>query len=351
MKVNRVVLSIIALLLTLDITPSWAQTDHSNDVFPTNRADATEAKLRQITTLIKQGVEAERTGKRQTALTNYERALLLARKSKVHQFEVAALVSIGSIHIAMSNYQQAMRVLQQSITISQAAGYKAYEARALNMLGQIHKHKGHNTLALDCYRQALSIERHRDLTNDAVNTLNKIALLFDESGDRAQAVDHFSQAIALLHTLPPTKEAKENEAVLLNNIGSIYIGLHDYERAENYYRQALEISRSIGYAHGESKALHNLGFVYDEMGNSKRAMVFYEDALRMRRAILDRKGEAVTLNQIALIYYRNGDTARALLFLRESATLLDRIGESRDAKRIHADITNILSESTKDQRR
>lgn len=169
-----------------------------------------------------------------------------------------------------------------------------------------------------------------------------MALLFDEAGNRAQAVEHFSQAIALLHSLPVTKEAKENKAVLLSNIGSIYIKLRDYDRAEEYYRQAMTISRSISYADGESKALHNLGFIYDEVGNSKRAMAYYQSALRVRRAISDRKGEAITLNQLAFIYYRNGDTARALSFLRESATLLDRIGESREATRVRADIANIL---------
>jgi tetratricopeptide (TPR) repeat protein len=332
-------------------TPSWAQPAPTRGVFTRSQADVSKAKLQQIETLIKQGVEAERTGKRQIALATYERALVLAREIKTHQFEAATLVSIGSVHIAMSNYRQAAQFLQQALTISRSAGYLAYEARALNMLGQLNKQAGHNALALNYYRQALSIEQHEGLTNDAVNTLNKLALLFDEAGNRAQAVEHFSQAIALLHSLPVTKEAKENEAVLLSNIGSIYTGLRDYGRAEKYYRQAMKISRSIGYADGESKALHNLGFIYDEAGNSKRAMAYYQSALRMRRAILDRRGEAITLNQLALVYYRNGDTIRAVQFLRHTASLLDRIGESKEATRVRADIANILSETQEGKQR
>src|SRR5215213_5385341 len=197
MKVARGALSTIALLLAIATVPSWAQTAPLKGFFIGSQADVSKAELRQIETLINQGVEAERTGKRQIALATYERALVLAREIKAHQFEAAALVSIGSVHIAMSNYQQAAEFLQQALTISRLAGYSAYEARALNMLGQINKHAGHNALALNYYRQALSIEQHEGLTTDAVNTLNKMALLFDEAGDRAQALEHFSQAIAL----------------------------------------------------------------------------------------------------------------------------------------------------------
>lgn len=157
MKVAQGILSTIALLLTLITTPSWAQPAPTMGVFTRSQADASKAKLQQIETLIKQGVEAERTGKRQIALDTYERALVLAREIKAHQFEAAALVSIGSVHIAMSNYQQAAQFLQQALTITQSAGYLAYEARALNMLGQINKQAGHNALALNYYRQALPL--------------------------------------------------------------------------------------------------------------------------------------------------------------------------------------------------
>jgi tetratricopeptide (TPR) repeat protein len=351
MKIAWGILSTSALFMTLVTVPSWAQVAPPKGAFTRSQADASKVELRQIETLIKQGVEAERTGKRQLALANYKRALVLAREIKAHQFETAALVSICSVHIAMSNYQEAAEILQQALIISRSAGSLAYEARALNMLGQLNKHSGHNALALNYYRQALSIEQHEGLTNDAVNTINKMALLLDEAGNRAQAVEHFSQAIALLRSLPVTTEAKENEAVLLSNIGSIYIGLHDYDRAEKYYRQAMKISRSIGYADGESKALHNLGFIYDEVGNIKRATAYYQNALRMRRAIMDRRGEAITLNQLALIYYRNGDTIRALQFLRDTASLLDRIGESKEATRVRADIAKILSETQEGRQR
>jgi tetratricopeptide (TPR) repeat protein len=178
-----------------------------------------------------------------------------------------------------------------------------------------------------------------------------MALLFDEAGDRPQAVEHFSQAVALLHSLPVTKETKINEAVLLSNIGSIYIGLRNYDRAEKYYRQAMKISRSIGYAGGESKALHNLGFIYDEIGNGNRAMAYYQSALRKRRAMLDRRGEAITLNQLALIYYRRGDTVRALKFLRETESILDHISESKEATRVRADIAKILTETEEGKQR
>src|ERR1700678_4377585 len=53
-----------------------------------------------------------------------------------------------------------------------------------------------------------------------------------------------------------------NEAATLNNIGGVYGGLGEPQRALEYYGQALPITREVGDRAGEATTRHNIGAVH-----------------------------------------------------------------------------------------
>ena len=65
-----------------------------------------------------------------------------------------------------------------------------------------------------------------------------------------------------------------------------------------YYGQALPIRREVGDRAGEAATLNNIGCVYYGLGDRQRALEYYEQALPILREVGDRAGEATTLNNI-----------------------------------------------------
>ena len=98
---------------------------------------------------------------------------------------------------------------------------------------------------------------------------------------------------------------RRGEAATLNNIGGVYDGLGEKQKALDYYNQALPIRRAVGDSEalrrnrrGEAATLNNIGAVYHSLGEKQKALDFYNQALPIIRAVGDPYGEATTLNNI-----------------------------------------------------
>ena len=91
-----------------------------------------------------------------------------------------------------------------------------------------------------------------------------------------------------------------------------------------YYGQALPIMRKVRDRAGEAATLNNIGAVYRGLGEPQRALEYYGQALPIAREVGDRAGEAVTRYNVALIHRAQGDLGRAVAEL-EQVVELDRM--------------------------
>jgi len=84
--------------------------------------------------------------------------------------------------------------------------------------------------------------------------------------------------------------------------------------------------RETGDRAGEATTLNNIGAVYLGLGELQRALEYYGQALPIQREVGDRAGEAVTRSNIAMIYRARGDLGRAVTELEQVVELDRQIG-------------------------
>ncbi|PWT90634.1 MAG: hypothetical protein C5B55_09430, partial [Blastocatellia bacterium] len=117
------------------------------------------------------------------------------------------------------------------------------------------------------------------------------------------------------------------EANTLNNIANVYADLAEYQKALEFYNEALPIKRAMGNRLGEATTLGNIGLVYGNLGDQHKALEFFNQALPISREIGDRPGEARTLNNIGVAYEELGDPQKALEFFNQSLPLTRAVGD------------------------
>jgi tetratricopeptide (TPR) repeat protein len=93
-----------------------------------------------------------------------------------------------------------------------------------------------------------------------------------------------------------------------------------------YYRQALPIMREVGDRAGEATTLNNIGLVYRGLGEPQRALEYYRQALPTLREVGDRAGEAVTRYNLAIIHRAQGELDRAVAELEQVVELDRQVG-------------------------
>jgi tetratricopeptide (TPR) repeat protein len=114
------------------------------------------------------------------------------------------------------------------------------------------------------------------------------------------------------------------EASTLNNIGSVYSGLGEQQKALGYYEHALPLQRAVGNRSGEAATLNNIGNVYIDLAEQQKALGYYEQALPLLRAVGNRAGEATTLTNMSHLYRR--ETPRlAISFANQSVNIVQTL--------------------------
>jgi tetratricopeptide (TPR) repeat protein len=84
---------------------------------------------------------------------------------------------------------------------------------------------------------------------------------------------------------------RQGEATQLGNLGGAYYNLGQFERAIDYYNQALTIHREIGNRQGEATQLGNLGIAYRNLSQLEKASQCLKLAIYILKEINSSKAE------------------------------------------------------------
>ena len=78
---------------------------------------------------------------------------------------------------------------------------------------------------------------------------------------------------------------RAGEAVTLDNIGAVYRGLGEPQRALEYFGQALPIRREVGDRAGEAETRYNMAMIHRAGGELDRAVAELEQVVELGRQV------------------------------------------------------------------
>jgi predicted ATPase/class 3 adenylate cyclase len=179
----------------------------------------------------------------------------------------------------------------------------------------------------DNFRAALSWAEGRGEVELAWRLAASLWRFWQMRGHLREGAERFRSVLSL----PVEGADQEARADALEGAGGVVYWMGDWESAETYYAECLEIRRRIGDPKGIADAAYNLSFLYtvppEPLRDVMRARPLLQEALGSYRTLEDRRGIANVQWAISNNHLVSGEWREAAAAAAEALQLFDELGD------------------------
>ncbi len=235
--------------------------------------------------------ESERYTNPRNAKQHCKQALALAESISDSRRIAKARLMLGTLAFESSDFSDAKAHCECVVKLTER--HTDLLGKAYNLLGLIQWQEGNHPVALESYLKAINCWKKAKLSEKEFQdrhsrTLTNIGHLYTETSNYEKALDYYFQALDLLPHAPDAHV----HSTLLRSIGSVYEYLQEFDKAIDFFKQSLEIVRKTKNALGESTTRYNLGNTLWLKGSLQESLKELEQASELAKAIGDKRIEA-----------------------------------------------------------
>lgn len=165
-------------------------------------------------------------------------------------------------------------------------------------------------------------------------------------GDYDRAEGYYEQSLVINREL----KNQRNEALILDQLGTVFMHLYQFEKAAQYSEQALQIFREIKNRSDEINILYSLGVLsHFQLRQPEKAKNYYEQQLAAAREVKDRNAEAMALRGLGQLHQFT-EKDKALHYFHQAIAIFQEIKDyQREAEilSIFSDVFDPINETEK----
>lgn len=225
--------------------------------------------------------------------------------------------SRGNSLIDSGNYLSAKAAFETAISDFSQPGFEKQQARCINGLGIALWRMGFYKEAEGNFRKALDMTGQYEgkTCQEYAATLNNLALMLQLQGNFSDAETLFRQSLAICDAT-----GGRNRADFLSNLAGLFQDQGKYSDAEEYYKQALALSKSSGDQVQEAITLNDIGTLHRDMDRYSEAEHVLKRACDILKAQYgaNHSFSAAALANLAQVYSRQGRYSEALPMMKEA---------------------------------
>ncbi len=174
---------------------------------------------------------------------------------------------------------------------------------------------------------------------EELNACNDTGRQCIEKGHLQGAYDAFTRGLALLRENPDPKR----QALFLNNLGHVLVGLDRRDEALERFQEAVRLSECLGDRRGLAWQLANIGSVCRDKEEHEAALESYSRALSLFEEEDHPMGIADQYSNIGYIHAMRREREVALEWFRKAKALYESLGQERKASLAEQNIQILTS--------
>ena len=289
-------------------------------------ADRQDDQQLQMKTLLNFGAYYAAKSQFESALEMWGEGLELSRKSKDRHMQGSFLSNMSLAYRNISEYDSALTTLKIALKLNRETQNRWTEGNTLREIGVNLYLKGQPDSGVVYWQRSLQTFRDIPDTSMMGMLIGYIGVYYKNTGQPRKALDYFAQALDLVRKTHNERE----ESNILTNMGNVYMDvLAEYSKAEELFREALEIKQRLGEVHFAAVIQGNLGVCHKNRGDYQKALEYYFKALNVARETRHKSGEAKKLSDIASIYTDVCDYQKAFSYYKDALTIFLEIDEKK----------------------
>ena len=189
-------------------------------------------------------------------------------------------------------------------------------------LGWFYDEQGNYDSAYSYFNKA--IDQNKKFLLDSqrlVRDLKRLAVLSRDFTKYSESAEFYEQALDIARMIGYT----EQTASISNGLGIVLTELLVYDKAYEYYLEAAKNWRSAGLERSVSVAIHNQGDALRGMGRLNEALDTYKEALKLKRDLNRTSSSAYTLTGMGRTYLLMDSIDRAEEVLQEAIDIRSKL--------------------------
>lgn len=303
------------------------------------------------------------SGNLDKALDYYSKAIEICREETRSPDRIAKLYQeMGVLYLRKGEYENAIRVLNDGLSICSEVQYPRVSAELNTTLGWVYQRRSDYHQAVSCFQKSVEL-LGKENSKELGLALNGLGVVYWESGEFNKALNHYHRSLKIFDALKDEKglaavnnslgllyrskgqprdalncfekalqfEQKSGNLVnlsfLYNNIGLTWENLYEWDKSLDYYQRSYELKERAGDQKGLANILTNLGLVYLRRGALNKSIESHLKALKLFQDLKDKPGVAHSSSSLGEVYLLKGEWSKSKTYLQRSFKLTQELND------------------------
>lgn len=261
-------------------------------------------------------------------LSNNEEALKIAIRLNLKIEQGRCLNNLGLYFWKSTDYSKALQHFQQALFILRPLNDSQTEAECISNIGLISVNLGDYDRALVHFKNSLSIDLENGRAIDVCKTYNNIGVALEKKAyqtnirsDLIEALGYFDKCLNILKKSPDVK----TEIEALNNKGTIYLYLNEYDTAIKVFKLALSKANEQRNIEAIGNIYNNLGNVFLKMNRLAESQQLFLKAVEQPSIHLFKDTVWESYFGLGQCLEKQGNLVNALHYYQKSVDVIDTI--------------------------
>ena len=234
-----------------------------------------------------------------------------------------SLHQLGNLAYFTGDLTEARRLYQESLKISQDLGDKSSVSMSLHNLGNLAYVTGDLSGARHLYQESMKIFQDLGDKSSVSTSLHNLGMLAQDMGDLTEARRLYQESLKIFHDL----RDKSGISNSLGELGNLAYDTGDFSEARRLHQDSLKIKQDLGDKSGVSRSLHQLGMLAQATGDLAEARRLYQGSLEITQELGDKNGVSASLHQLGNLAYVAGDLSEARRLYQDSLKIKQDLGD------------------------
>ena len=161
-----------------------------------------------------------------------------------------------------------------------------------------------------------------------------LGLNYHRLGEFEKAIEFYQQALSIAKDV----ENKDLEGKAYMNLGNAFYSLCDFKAAIKFHQQALSISKEVGNIYLEGSVYGNLACAYNSLGDFKTAIKCHQQALGISKEVGDKDSEGRVNTNLGCAFYSLGDFKTAIEFHQQALSIMKEVGNKHSEGSVYGSL-------------